>query len=105
MIADVREFDYEGPRDDVKNWFSHEITTLETKLKEFEEKINEWKEKATDMSHKKAEEISDMIQTHLTDIQGKLEGKWNEANDKYQIEEKVHTIKKHYETLKKQLQK
>lgn len=105
MIADVKEFDYEGTWEDVKSWFQHEVDLLEEKMKELEEKITERKEKANDTAHKKAQEVSDMIQEHIADVQAKMTGKWDEVNEKYQVEEKVHALKKQYDHLKKQLQK
>lgn len=105
MMAEVKEFDYVGTREEMKARAQDEVSKIEQKIKEFEEKIMEWKEKANDMAHEKAEEISAMIQDRISDIQEKMKGKWEEANDKYQIEEKVAMLKKQYDTLKKQLQK
>lgn len=105
IIDDVKNFDYEGTWEDVKAFFQKEIAALEDKLGEFEVKVAERKEKANEVAHQKAEEMSAMIQSRITDVQSKLEGKWNDVNEKYQIEEKVKTLQKHYEQLRKQLDK
>ncbi|MBP6910386.1 hypothetical protein KBC03_02200 [Patescibacteria group bacterium] len=105
MIDDVKSFDYEGTREDVKSFFQKEVKMIEDKLAEFEEKVAEWKEKANDMAHQKAEELSTMLHDRFSDVQEKLTGKWNDVNEKYQVEEKVKALHKHYEQLKKQLVK
>lgn len=101
----MKSFDYEGTWDDVKTWFQKEVATLESKMAELEEKVAEWKEKANEIAHQKAEEISAMVQERIADVQSKLEGRWNDVNEKYQVEEKVKAVQKHYEQLKKQLTK
>lgn len=105
MLGDVKNFDYEGTWEEVKGWFQEEVQMLEDKLVEFEEKIAEWKEKANEVAHEKMEEVNALIQAQLSNVEEKLKGKWDEANDKYQIEDKVKTLKKHYDQLKKQMQK
>lgn len=105
IMVDVKNFDYEGTREEVKTFFQKEVKMIEDKLAEFEEKVAEWKEKANDMAHQKAEEISTMLHDRFTDVQSKLTGKRNDVNEKYQVEEKVKALHKHYEQLKKQLAK
>lgn len=73
IIDDVRSFDYEGTREEVKALFQKEIKLVETKLEEFEDKIAERKEKATDAAHKKAEEVSTTIEEHINNMQSKLQ--------------------------------
>lgn len=105
IIDDVKNFDYEGTWDEVKALFQKEIKLVETKLVEFEDKIAEWKDKANDIAHKKAEEISANIEDHINNMQTKLQGKWDDINEKYEIEEKVKLLHKHYTQLKTQLNK
>ncbi len=105
MIEDVREFDYEGKWEEVKAFFQKEVAMLESKLEELEDKVAERKEKANEAAHKKAQEISTMVQERIEDVQEKLTGRWNDINEKYQVEEKVKLLQNQYEKLKKQLDK
>lgn len=105
IIDDVKNFDYEGTWEDVKAFFQKEVKNIEDKISEFEERVIEWKEKANEAVKQKAEEMSTMIQDRITDVQSKLEGKWDDVNEKYQIEEKVKVLHKHYDQLRKQLNK
>jgi|GEM_PF-5913675 len=105
IIEDVKTFDYEGTREEVKTFFQKEVTMIEEKMAEFEAKVAEWKEKANEVAHAKAEEIGALLQDRLAEIQGQLEGKRNDVNEKYQVEEKVKSLQKHYDQLRKQLNK
>lgn len=103
MIEDAKHFDYEGTREEVKTFFQKEVKMLEKKLEELENKVAERKDKANTAAHQKAEELSTLVQDHLDNLQEKLKGRWDDINEKYQVEEKVNILKKQYEKLKNQL--
>lgn len=105
IYDDVKNFDYEGTWEEVKALFQKEIKLVEAKLVEFEDTIADWKEKATDAVQKKAEDLSANIEDHIANMQTKLQGKWDDINEKYEVEEKVKLLHKHYTQLKTQLNK